>query len=158
MQIELAKEDESDNPQQPVAGESFKALKWRVGLIQCDGRGYKISNRGRLMAQDGSITRGFYYDDRFWAAVHGVGLVDLLTAAKLRPPIINLPPAVASAADALYNFVSPEEYASDAGIQEATAHMVKLEYLLPFLPWEGSFRGSIPIPLVGPALHTLVGW
>ena len=73
------------------------------------------------MAPDGSITRGFYYDDRMWAAVKGVGLVDLTTVARLRPLIITVPPAVASAADALYNAVPPEEYASDAGIQEATS-------------------------------------
>ena len=114
-------EDETQDEQQPMTGESFKSLKWKVGLIACDGRGYKISTKGRLIAPDGSITRGFYYDDRMWAAVHGVGLVDLLTAANLRPPIFNLPPAVASAADALYNFVSPEHYADDAGIQEGTA-------------------------------------
>ena len=73
------------------------------------------------MAQNGSITRGLYHDDRFWAAVKGVGLVDLTTAAKLRPAIINLPPAVASAADALYNAVSPEQYADHANLQEGTA-------------------------------------
>ena len=114
-------EDETQDEQQPMTGESFKSLKWKVGLIACDGRGYKISNRGRLMAPDSSITRGSYFNDRMWAAVKGVGLVDVTTAARLRPPIINVPPAVASAADALYNGVSPEEYASDAGIQEGTA-------------------------------------
>ena len=119
--IRWVEEDESDDPQQPMAGESFKALKWKVGVIACGGRGYKISNRGRLMAQNGSITRGLYHDDRFWAAVKGVGLVDLTTAAKLRPAIINVPPAVASAADALYNAVSPEQYADHANLQEGTA-------------------------------------
>ena len=120
--IRWVEEDESEDPQEPMPGETFKPLKWRVGLIQCDGRGYKLSTKGRLMAQDGSITSGFYYDDRMWAAVKGVGLVDLLRPAKLRPPIINLPPAVVSAADAMYNGVSPEDYASDAGgIQLGTA-------------------------------------
>ena len=73
-----------------MTGESFKSLKWKVGLIACDGRGYKISNRGRLLAPDGSITSGFYFNDRMWAAVKGVGLVDVTTAARLRPPIINV--------------------------------------------------------------------
>ena len=120
--IRWAEEDDTHDEQQPMTGESFKCLKWRVGLISCDGRGYKISNRGRLMSPDGSsITRGFYFDDRMWAAVKGVGLVDLTTAARLRPPIIHVPPAVASAADALYNGVSPEVFADDAGIQVGTA-------------------------------------
>ena len=126
-------EDETHDDPQPMTGESFKPLKWKVGLIRCHDRGYKLSNRGRLMAPDGSVTRGFFYDDCFWAAVNGVGLVDLLTAAKLRPPIINLPPAVASAADALYNGVSPEEYANDADIQEGTAwsYMTRAALVLP---------------------------
>ena len=114
-------EDETQDEQQPMTGESFKSLKWKVGLIACDGRGYKISTKGRLMAPDGSITSGVYYDDRMWAAVKGVGLVDLTTVARLRPLIITVPPAVASAADALYNAVPPEEYANDAGIQVGTA-------------------------------------
>ena len=119
--IRWEEEDETRDDPERRTGESFKALKLKVGLISCDGRGYKLSNKGRLMAPDGSITRGSYYDDRFWAAIRGVGMVDLLTAAKLRPPIVHVPPAVKAAADALYNGVTPEEHADDAGVSKGTA-------------------------------------
>ena len=119
--IRWEEEDEARDDPEPRTGETFKALKWKVGLISCDGRGYKLSNLGRLMAPDGSITHGTYFDDRLWAAIKGVGMVDLLTAAKLRPPILNVPPTVKAAADAFYNGVTPEEHAEDAGVSKGTA-------------------------------------
>ena len=119
--IRWAVEEDVDDAQRTMPGEVWKPLKWKVGLISCDGRGYKLSSLGRLKSPSGAITKGHFYDGKRWAAVAGVGLVDLTTAAKLIPNVVVLPPAIKSAADAMYQGVPPEEYADDAGVEVGTA-------------------------------------
>ena len=120
--IRWAVEEDGDDAQRTMPGEVWKPLKWKVGLISCDGRGYKLSSLGRLKSPQGAITKGHFYDERRWAAVTGVGLVDLTTVAKLCPNVVVLPPAIKSAADAMYQGgVPPGHFANDAGIEVGTA-------------------------------------
>ena len=53
--------------------------------------------------------------------MRGCGLVDLTTAAKLRPPTLSVPRCIKMAADALYNGCTPDELSEDANVQVGTA-------------------------------------
>lgn len=109
--------------EEPTAlkGEKWKPLRWRIGAISCDGKGYEISNRRRLRNARGEVTRGFWFDGRRWAHAKECGLVDLTTAAGPREDVVYLPLPVKQAADALLDGRTPEELAQAAGLRASSA-------------------------------------
>ena len=113
-------EEEGKEDEREIRGEKWTKLAWRIGAVTCDPS-YRISSFGRLMNKDGDVTAGYWFDDRRWAGVKGSGLVDLTTAAKLRPNIIYLTPSIKQAADCIVNGKSPSELADAAYISINTA-------------------------------------
>ena len=79
-----------------------------------------ISDHGRLRSPQGDVTEGFSFNDRRFAATEE-GLVDLTTAARLRPNVVHLPPRIRMAYDALNTGHSPADLANAAGVDVKTA-------------------------------------
>ena len=113
-------DEEEEEKEEHIAGETWKPLRWRCGVVPCDGLGYKVSNHGRLMNPEGAVTRGFAYGGRRWAAVRDVGLVDLHAAARLQPKVTP-PPAIKLALDALMTGNTPQAYCDVTGVALTTA-------------------------------------
>lgn len=106
---------------EPIAGETWRKLKWRVGLVPCDAR-YKISNHGRLWSPfTQKMTRGFWAYDTRWAATRDGLLVNLYAAAGLVP--MSIPPSIRMALDSLLSaeLVAPETLAGELDVAETTA-------------------------------------
>mgnify|MGYP007078116873 CR=1 FL=1 len=109
-------EEEEDR----IAGEVFKPLRWKVGIVPCDEH-YEISNRGRLRSpHTGLVTSGVAYGDTRLAAVRGAGLVDLHRAARLCRDIV-VPPRIMMAIDALHTGHDAYDLAQEAGVEVGTA-------------------------------------
>ena len=103
-----------------VAGEVFKPLRYRCGIVPCDER-YEISNKGRLRSpHTGLVTSGFACGDTRVAAVRGAGLVDLQRAARLRRDI-DVPPRIMMGIDALRTGHDAHDLASEVGVEVKTA-------------------------------------
>ena len=111
--------DEAPDNAPPPESETWRTLRWRVGAVPCDPE-YKISSAGRLRCPNGNITRGFWFDGRRWAAVRGVGLVDLWGAAGLQHTD-RIQPAIRNARAALMARNTPQELAQATGITHTTA-------------------------------------
>ena len=90
------------------------------GIVKCDSR-YVISSKGRLKAPDGTVTRGFYYDGRRWAACRGAGLIDLTTCARLRENEVYLQARVIQAINAIGAGMTSVDFAMEISIQERTS-------------------------------------
>ena len=103
-----------------LEGEVWKPLKWRCGVVPCDGLGYHVSDHGRLRNPKGLVTKGFAYGGRRWAAVRNAGLVDLHAAARLQPKSTP-PPAIQLALDALLTNHTPRSLCDLNGISLATS-------------------------------------
>ena len=116
--ISWAINEESESTK-PLENETWKPLNWRVGAVKCS-QDYKISSHGRLMAPNGEVTRGFYFNKKRWAAADA-GLVDLHTAARIVPNVIYLAPRIKMAHDCLSSGFSPIDLAEVASIEESTA-------------------------------------
>ena len=108
-----------DDSERPIRGETWKPLAWTIGPIRCNAQ-YKISSHGRLLSPQGEVTEGFFFYDRRFAATEE-GLVDLTTAARLRPNVVHLPPRIRMAYDALNSGHSPNVLARAAGVEVKTA-------------------------------------
>lgn len=81
--------EESNNEELNILGETWKALKCSVGIVQVDPR-YQISNLCRLMCPKGRITRGYHFRDTRLAATNA-GLLDLFIAGKKKSPQVFMP-------------------------------------------------------------------
>jgi hypothetical protein len=102
-----------------IEGEVWRPLTYRCGCVPCPS-GYHISNRARLRSPTGEITRGFSFGDTRLAAVRNAGLVDLHAAARSRR-VVDIPPRIRSALDALMTGHTPEDIAQGLSIAEDTA-------------------------------------
>jgi hypothetical protein len=97
--------------------------KWRpltgykIGCIPVNGE-LEISSKGRLRSS-GCITQGFYAYDRMWAAAEHGFLIDLTTAARLRP--VCLRPTLQQALDCMLSGHTAEDYADANGLALSTA-------------------------------------
>ena len=111
---------EYDTEPAALAGERWRTLSWRCGVVPCDSR-YKISSQGRLRNPQGKTTRGFWFDGGRWAAVKGAGLVDLYAAAGLREDEIRLSPAIHATVQALMTRHEPSDLVDSFEITEGTA-------------------------------------
>jgi hypothetical protein len=109
--LNLAWGDPEINPEAGAEfkNETWKPLKWKIGPVQCDAK-YRISSLGRLKNPVGKITRGHAAHKTRWAAVKGVGLVDLKEASSLNPKK-TVSPRVHAAVLALYDGVPVAEHA-----------------------------------------------
>ena len=107
---------EEDVRRKVLKGETFAPLRWHIGLFLADSR-FEISSFGRLRAPDGQITRGVWFDDRYWAGTPE--LVDLTSAAAKRL-VVKLPPRIDMAADALLAGATPRSLATELDVREST--------------------------------------
>ena len=103
-------EEEGAEEAVPIPNETWKPLKWRIGAASCTGRGYHISNKGRLRSDSGQVTAGVFFANTRWAACRDVGLVDLLAAAGLVPHVLTTTPAIKNAYD--FSQISPSNLPS----------------------------------------------
>jgi len=108
-------------------GETWKPLRYRLGLIPCN-TDYRISSHCRLQSpfQDKNnqrpITSGFWWDDQRWAAVKDAGLVSLTQAAsRTRERGAMPPPYLSTAIDCLMSGHTAEELAHAQSIAVTTA-------------------------------------
>jgi hypothetical protein len=109
-------EEEEDETQEDIAGETWRPLDGKIGIVPMDAR-YSISNFARLKSPSGEITAGHYYDERNWAAVKNCGLLDLTSAAR-RWRVLVVPKSIQTALENLECGVHPSHYAMDRGILE----------------------------------------
>ena len=113
-------EDDECDRGYPDPDEVWKSLQGhKIGLVPIEQK-YQISNRGRLRNPRGEITRGHYYDDRMWAAISNVGMLDLTSAALGRKEHV-VTPAIKEAMDALACGVDPSDFADHREIKETSA-------------------------------------
>ena len=116
--LEWVEGEEPDEEADTIEGETWRKLKWRVGLVPCDRR-YMISSLGRLKSPfTKKVTRGFWACDSRWAATRDGLLVNLLAAAGLTE--VRIAPSIRTALDALLNGVTPEALAAELGVAEST--------------------------------------
>jgi hypothetical protein len=109
-------EEEEDETQEEIAGETWRPLDGKIGIVPMDAR-YSISNFARLKSPSGEITAGHYYDERYWAAVKNCGLLDLTSTARRRRELV-IPKSIQTALDNLQCGVPPAAFATDRGILE----------------------------------------
>ena len=102
-------EEADDDDQSPIQGETWSPLKCKCGIVPCNGRGYDISNKGRLRNAEGRITRGIAFAGSRWGAVKGCGLVDLYVAAGINEAPEASPPCIQDALHALMSGDSPDD-------------------------------------------------
>ena len=112
-------EEEEGEGERGVPKEVWRSLRWRVGAVPV-GKGYSISSQGRLRDLRGRVTRGAWAFGRRWAAVAGVGLVDLYEAAGMDGGI-PLPLSIRQARGAILANATPLDLARAVGISEGTA-------------------------------------
>ena len=118
--LSWAEEDDADERGGPDPEEVWRPLHGKkIGLVPIEDN-YQISSRGRLRNPQGRITRGHYYDDRMWAAIANVGMLDLTSAAKGRKAHV-MTPAIKEAMDALACGVDPADFADHRDIKETSA-------------------------------------
>ena len=123
---------EAPEKQEAIPGETWKPLRWSIGLYPVPA-GYQISSEGRLRNPHGKTTRGLYYKGDRWAAVHGGVLVNLTVAAGLRRNDVDLTPALWTAAEALGTGETPEMLAHAQVVQTSTAWN-RFVRVAPFFP------------------------
>ena len=101
-------EEDDEEDQTPLEGETWSALQYKCGVIPCNGDGgYAISNQGRLRNPEGLVTKGILFAGSRWGAVDGL-LVDLLVAAGLQEEREASPPCIKMAYDCLMSGHDPE--------------------------------------------------
>lgn len=109
-------EEEEEDDTGRIRDETWRNLSGKIGLVPMDRSRYQISSHGRLKNPQGQITRGHWWDGRYWAAIKDCGLLDLTSASKKRKEVC-VPPSVAEAIDALSCAVHPSEFAAQRRVR-----------------------------------------
>ena len=118
-----AEPDDETDEQGEIQGEVWSPVRGRIGCVPLNGSGYHISSRARLRNPRGVVTCGFWVEavQARMAAVKDVGLCDLYTCARLRPPTVVLQPHFLAAANCLATSNTPRDLARVLGVQLSTA-------------------------------------
>ena len=124
-EVVLEGDDEGD-------GETWSPLRWRIGVVACDGLGFEISIRGRLRHGE-HVTRGFAAHGMRWAAT-SVGPVNLLAAAQLQRYAVRLPPRVAAAYRSFVAGVPPDEHAALVDATSEKQAWAHFQLAAPYVP------------------------
>lgn len=106
--LRWGEEEGAEVEQRPLEEEIWAPLRYMCGIVSCDGRGYWISNTGRLRNPGGHITRGFAFAGSRYAAAKGCGLVDLYVAAGIHDAPEVQPPCIRNALNALMSGDGPD--------------------------------------------------
>ena len=112
--IEWEEGEEADECE-PLPGEKWKKLKWKVGCVRVN-EGYLISNQGRLRNENGHVTSGFWFNETRLASTNA-GLVDLWAAARIKRGAVHLREAVKEAADCILSGHTAQDLSESRDIQ-----------------------------------------